>query len=228
MNKGFFVTFEGGEGCGKSTQIKLLKDYLEKQRFQFIVSREPGGTTVCEEIRKILLNSKGSITSKTELLLFSSARAQHVAEVIKPNLEKGKIVVLDRFYDSTYAYQGYAGNLDLKDIKKITEFAIDGCEPDLTFIFDLKYEDGLKRKGEDEKLKQLDRIESKGKKYHDKVRAGYLQIAKENPSRVVVIDASKTKEEIFEEVKDTLLERFSLKIYNMKKNLNEKIKNKIN
>ena len=226
MNKGFLVTFEGGEGCGKSTQIKLFTEFLKKNKFRFVVSREPGGTPVCEEIRKVLLSSKSEITSKAEFLLFSSARAQHVAEVVKPSLEQGKVVILDRFYDSSFAYQGYAGNLEVKEIEEITRFAIDGCVPDLTIIFDISYEDGIKRKNADVNLKTLDRIESKGESYHNKVRAGYLQIAHDNPDRVVVLDATKTKEEIFEEVQDIFLERFNLKIQKIRKNLNKKIRNK--
>ena len=226
MNKGFLVTFEGGEGCGKSTQIKLFTEFLKKNKFRFVVSREPGGTPVCEEIRKVLLSSKSEITSKAEFLLFSSARAQHVAEVVEPSLEQGKVVILDRFYDSSFAYQGYAGNLEVKEIEEITKFAIDGCVPDLTIIFDISYEDGIKRKNADVNLKTLDRIESKGESYHNKVRAGYLQIAHDNPDRVVVLDATKTKEEIFEEVQDIFLERFNLKIQKIRENLNEKIRNK--
>ena len=226
MNKGFLVTFEGGEGCGKSTQIKLFTEFLKKNKFRFVVSREPGGTPVCEEIRKVLLSSKSEITSKAEFLLFSSARAQHVAEVVKPSLEQGKVVILDRFYDSSFAYQGYAGNLEVKEIEEITKFAIDGCVPDLTIIFDISYEDGIKRKNADVNLKTLDRIESKGERYHNKVRAGYLQIAHDNPDRVVVLDATKTKEEIFEEVQDIFLERFNLKIQKIIENLNKKIRNK--
>lgn len=226
MNKGFLVIFEGGEGCGKSTQIKLFTEFLKKNKFRFVVSREPGGTPVCEEIRKVLLSSKSEITSKAEFLLFSSARAQHVAEVVKPSLEQGKVVILDRFYDSSFAYQGYAGNLEVKEIEEITKFAIDGCVPDLTIIFDISYEDGIKRKNADVNLKTLDRIESKGERYHNKVRAGYLQIAHDNPDRVVVLDATKTKEEIFEEVQDIFLERFNLKIQKIRENLNKKIRNK--
>ena len=226
MNKGFLITFEGGEGCGKSTQIKLFTEFLKKNKFRFVVSREPGGTPVCEEIRKVLLSSKSEITSKAEFLLFSSARAQHVAEVVKPSLEQGKVVILDRFYDSSFAYQGYAGNLEVKEIEEITKFAIDGCVPDLTIIFDISYEDGIKRKNADVNLKTLDRIESKGERYHNKVRAGYLQIAHDNPDRVVVLDATKTKEEIFEEVQDIFLERFNLKIQKIRENLNKKIRNK--
>lgn len=191
-----FVTFEGGEGCGKSTQIRLFERYLKENNFEYILSREPGGTPLSEKIRALLLEEKGEMSAKTEFLLFSSARVEHVEKVIKPALDEGKLVVLDRFYHSSYAYQGYAGNLDLKDIEAITEFAISGCKPDLVFLLDISYEDGMARKSRDEKLKNLDRIESKGKAYHDAVRRGYLTLAERENDKFVVIDATKSAEEI--------------------------------
>lgn len=191
-----FVTFEGGEGCGKSTQIRLFERYLKENNIDFILSREPGGTPLSGKIRALLLESKSEMSAKTEFLLFSSARVEHVEKVIKPALDEGKLVVLDRFYHSSYAYQGYAGNLDLKDIEAITEFAISGCKPDLVFLLDISYEDGMARKSRDEKLKNLDRIESKGKAYHDAVRRGYLTLAEREKERFVVIDATKSAEEI--------------------------------
>lgn len=208
MKKGFLITFEGGDGCGKSTQLKLFVDYLKSKNYDFIVSREPGGTELGEDVRKILLNSKYNISSTTEFLLFSASRATIVEQVIKPALESGKIVVLDRYYDSSYTYQGYAGNLPIDSVKTITEFAIKGTKPDLTFLLDLSYEDGMKRKSKDEKLAELDRMELKGKEYHDKVRQGYLKIAHDNPERVVVIDSSKSKEEIFENIKEIFEKRY--------------------
>lgn len=191
-----FVTFEGGEGCGKSTQIRLFERYLKENNIDFILSREPGGTPLSEKIRALLLEGKSEMSAKTEFLLFSSARVEHVENVIKPALDEGKLVVLDRFYHSSYAYQGYAGNLDLKDIEAITEFAISGCKPDLVFLLDISYEDGMARKSRDEKLKNLDRIESKGKAYHDAVRRGYLTLAERENDKFVVIDATKSAEEI--------------------------------
>lgn len=208
MKKGFLITFEGGDGCGKSTQLKLFVDYLKSKNYDFIVSREPGGTELGEDVRKILLNSKYNISSTTEFLLFSASRATIVEQVIKPALESGKIVVLDRYYDSSYTYQGYAGNLPIDSVKTITEFAIKGTKPDLTFLLDLSYEDGMKRKSKDEKLAELDRMELKGREYHDKVRQGYLKIAHDNPDRVVVIDSAKSKEEIFENIKEIFEKRY--------------------
>ena len=207
MNKGFLITFEGGEGCGKSSQIKLFTKFLEEEKIDFILSREPGGTNIGEDIRNLLLHSKNEIDSKTEFLLFSSGRADHIKNVVKPALEAGKVVVLDRYYDSSFAYQGYAGNLNLVDIKLITDFAIDGCVPDLTILLDISYEDGFARKAKDDNLKNLDRIESKGKEYHDKVRRGYLELARKEPNRIKIVDATKNKEEIFKEIVDLFFEK---------------------
>lgn len=203
---GFLVTFEGGEGCGKSTQIKKLSQFLEQEKIPFIVSREPGGTEVGEKIRDILLNMKAEMSSTVEFLLFSASRADHIEKVVKPALESGKIVLLDRFYDSSFVYQGYAGDLNLKDIQNVTELAVKDVKPNLTFLLDLDYEVGMLRKSKDDKLRNLDRIEQKGESYHKKVRNGYLKLAEQNPDRIVVVDASKTPDEIFEEIKNKFLE----------------------
>lgn len=202
---GFLVTFEGGEGCGKSTQIKKLSQFLEQEKIPFIVSREPGGTEVGEKIRDILLNMKAEMSSTVEFLLFSASRADHIEKVVKPALESGKIVLLDRFYDSSFVYQGYAGDLNLKDIQNVTELAVKDIKPNLTFLLDLDYEVGMLRKSKDDKLRNLDRIEQKGESYHKKVRNGYLKLAEQNPDRIVVIDASKTPDEIFEKIKAKIL-----------------------
>lgn len=201
MKKGYLITFEGGEACGKSTQIKKFAQYLEDNHIDFILSREPGGTEVGEKIRELLLHSKCDMSSTVEFLLFSASRAQHYEKVVKPALDAGKVVLLDRFYDSSFVYQGYAGNLNLDDLKSVTNFAVNGTEPDLTFLLDISYEDGMKRKQKDENLKKLDRIESKGKDYHDKVRQGYLTLAKMFDKRIVVVDASKSIDEVFEKIK---------------------------
>lgn len=207
---GFLVTFEGGEGCGKSTQIKKLSQFLEQEKIPFIVSREPGGTEVGEKIRDILLNMKAEMSSTVEFLLFSASRADHIEKVVKPALESGKIVLLDRFYDSSFVYQGYAGDLNLKDIQNVTELAVKDIKPNLTFLLDLDYEVGMLRKSKDDKLKNLDRIEQKGESYHKKVRNGYLKLAEQNPDRIVVIDASKTPDEIFEKIKAKILKYLNI------------------
>ena len=205
---GFLVSFEGGDGCGKSTQIKLFTEFLKRENIDFICTREPGGTDVGEEIREILLHSKGKMSAETEFLLFSASRSKIVEDVIKPALKEGKVVVLDRYYDSSYTYQGYAGNLKVKDLENITEFAIKGTVPNITFLLDLSYEDAMKRKNKDEKLKDLDRIESKGKEYHNKVRQGYLLLAKKNKKRIVVIDANQSVEKIEKQIQDVFQKRY--------------------
>ena len=202
------VTFEGGEGCGKSTQIKLFERYLKEKNIDYILSREPGGTPLCENIRTLLLENKDDMSAKTEFLLFSSARAEHVEKVVKPNLDAGKVVVLDRYYHSSYAYQGYAGGQNLNELKAITEFAISDCKPDLVFLLDISYKDGFMRKSMDENLKNLDRIENKGKAYHDAVREGYLKLAREEKERFVVIDATKSIEEILKIIISEFEKRF--------------------
>lgn len=205
---GFLVTFEGGDGCGKSTQIKLFTEFLKREKIDFICTREPGGTDVGEQIREILLHSKGKMSAETEFLLFSASRSKIVEDVIKPALKDGKVVVLDRYYDSSYTYQGYAGDLRVKDLENITEFAIKGTVPDLTFLLDLSYDDAMKRKSGDEKLKNLDRIESKGENYHNKVRQGYLLLAKKNKKRFFVIDANQSIEKIEKQIQDVFQKRY--------------------
>ncbi len=201
MKRGMLVSFEGGEACGKSTQIKLFEEYLKQNKIDYILTREPGGTELGEKIRNLLLDNKQEMNAVTEFLLFSASRSKLIDSVVKPALNKGKVVVMDRFYDSSFAYQGYAGSLNLKDIASITNFAIGkGATPDLTFLLDISYEDGMLRKSKDEKLKNLDRFETKGKEYHDKVRKGYLERAKREPKRFRIIDATQSKENVFNKI----------------------------
>jgi len=208
MKKGFLISFEGGEACGKSTQIKEFEKYLKDKNVDYIISREPGGTQVGEKIREILLNSKQDIDPLVELFLFSAARIAHLQKVVRPALEEGKAVVLDRYYDSTFAYQGYAGALSPSTIAHVTKLAIGDCTTDLTFLLDITYEESMRRKMASEELKNLDRIESKSKDFHDKVRKGYLEIAKANPKRVFVVDASQSREAVFEEIKKEFERRY--------------------
>lgn len=210
MKKGYLVTFEGGEACGKSTQIAKLMEYLKERNVDFLKSREPGGTVIGEQIREILLHSKEEISSTVEFLLYSSSRAEHVEKIVKPALEKGKLVILDRYYDSSFAYQGIAGNLELSEMEKVTNFAIQGAKPDLTFLFDISYEESMRRKNADVALKNLDRIEQKGREYHTKVREGYLFLAKREPERFVIIDASQPIEKVFEDIVIELGKRYTI------------------
>lgn len=227
---GFLISFEGGEGCGKSTQVKKFLQYLQEKKIDFLLTREPGGTDVGEKIRDILLHEKSDLSANTEFLLFSASRSKLVKDVILPALEDGKVVVMDRYFDSSFAYQGFGGGMDLGVIEKITELAVgenlklkkspQSAVPKLTFLLDLSYDDGMKRKSADENLKNLDRIESKAKEYHDRVRTGYLKLAKRSSDRIFVVDASKTPNEVFEDIKNEFEKRYS-KI-SFKQNLFEK------
>ncbi|MFH1655465.1 MAG: dTMP kinase [Candidatus Omnitrophota bacterium] len=185
--KGRFITFEGAEGSGKSTHAKLLADYLKRKRFSVVLLREPGGTPISEQIRKVILNPRNkSMTDICEVLLYMAARIQIVKDVIKPALKKGKIVICDRFLDSTIVYQGYGGGIDLNFIKKLGEFATMGIKPDLTFLLDIETTEGLKRVG-----RVKDRIEKKSLIYHRRVRRGYLALAGKDPRRIKVIAVKK-------------------------------------
>ena len=217
---GFLISFEGGEGCGKSTQVKKFLQYLEEKKIDFLLTREPGGTDVGEKIRNILLHDKSDLSANTEFLLFSASRSKLVEDVIRPVLKEGKVVVMDRYFDSSFAYQGFAGGMDLSVIEKITELAIgenlaskkssQSAVPKLTILLDLSYEAGMKRKSADENLKNLDRIESKAKAYHDNVREGYLKLAKRFDERIFVVDASKTPDEVFENIKNEFEKRYAI------------------
>ena len=186
--KGKFITFEGSEGCGKSTQSKLLFDYLKKRRKKVIYLREPGGVKVSEMIREILLNPKNKISPTAETLLYMAARAQVVQEIIKPALRAGKIVVCDRFMDSTIAYQGYGLGIDIKQIKCIGNFATQGISPDLTIFLDLPVVSGLMHR-----YNCQDRIEQRSVNYHEKVRKGYLALAKNESSRIKIVKVEEDK-----------------------------------
>lgn len=201
--KGTFITFEGIDGCGKSTQCEMLKDYLKERGVDFIFVREPGGTVIGERIREILLDKKNSqMTSRTELLLFEAARAQITDEVIKPALEEGKIVLCDRFFDSSSAYQGMARGMGMEFVSDLNMAATGGLKPDITFFFDISAEEALERRCK--RGEASDRIELAGLKFQEDVRAGYLELAKSSEGRIITIDATKGIEEIFEVVKGSL------------------------
>jgi len=190
--KGKFITFEGSEGSGKSTQIELVRKYLKKKGKSVLFVREPGGVKISEKIRNILLDVKSlGMGDECETLLYMAARAQLVEEVVAPALKKGKIVLCDRFLDSTIAYQGYGNGVDVAFIKKIGQFATQGIQPDITFFFDIDAKKGLSR------LKRTkDRIERRAVAYHNRVRKGYGEIARKEPGRVKLIAANRSKEEI--------------------------------
>ena len=201
--KGLFITFEGIDGCGKSTQCELLKNYLSDNGKDFIFVREPGGTVIGERIREILLDKKNTqMTPRTELLLFEAARAQITDEVIKPALDEGRIVICDRFFDSSSAYQGMARGMGMDFVSSLNMAATGGLKPDVTFFFDITAEEALARRGK--RGEASDRIELAGMKFQEDVRRGYLELAENSDGRIVTIDASKSVEDIFEEVKGAL------------------------
>ena len=197
MKKGLFITFEGADGCGKTTQVKLVKDYLEKSGYEVVLTREPGAKGLGEKIREILLNYDGIVSDRCESFLFLADRAQNIDTIVNPAVEKGKIVLCDRHIDSTVAYQGYGRGLNLERINKLNLLATDGRVPDLTIVFDIDVETSMQRVG-----KEKDRMESAGIEFHNRVRNGYLEIAKNEPERVKVVDGREGIEKVFENVKD--------------------------
>ena len=186
--KGKFITFEGSEGCGKSTQSEMLFGYLKSKGLKAIYLREPGGVKLSEKIRDILLDPKNKISPEAETLLYMAARAQVVEEVIKPALKAGRIVVCDRFLDSTIAYQGFGLGVDIKLIKSIGNFTTQGISPDLTIFLDLPVKSGLKHRHNCK-----DRIECRSVNYHLRVRNGYLRLARQEPRRIKIVKVQKDK-----------------------------------
>jgi dTMP kinase len=193
--RGWFITFEGPEGSGKTTQLHLMAPWLTSQGFATVVTREPGGTPVGERIRDVLHDcAHTEMTSEAEILLYSASRAQHVGEIIQPAMAAGKIVLCDRFYDSTYAYQGYGRGLSMDALRQITTFATQGLVPDLTLYLDVQPEIGIaRREASGEALNRLDR---EALAFHHRVREGYLALMKEEPHRWRYVDAMGTPEAI--------------------------------
>jgi len=200
-----FITFEGVEGSGKTTQIQRLKKYLTQKGIRCKVTREPGGSPIGEEIRKILLNPDHcDMLPITEFLLYESARAQHVEEVIKPFIEKEGIVLCDRFSDATLAYQGYGRRIDLKWIQRLNRLSSQGIRPDVTFLLDCPSDVGLKRaiqRNQTLKQEKEERFEREAIQFHRRVRKGYLAIARKEPRRVKVIDTRQGEEWVFEKIR---------------------------
>jgi dTMP kinase len=201
--EGLFITFEGGDGVGKSTLIGKVFDHLEKEGQAVLKTRAPGGTEIGQEIRNLLLHKQdASLSKRCELLLFLADRAQHVDEQILPALEKGKIVLCDRFNDSTVAYQGGARGLTPEIVSHLCHFACNGLTPDLTLYLDLDPKIGFERAKQAGMAK--DRIESETLEFHQKIRETFRQIADNEPSRFVILDASKTAEEVFQLAKERI------------------------
>lgn len=203
--KGLFITFEGLDGSGKTTQMEILSDYLKNRGFDVVTTIEPGGTKIGQKIRKILLDKENNdISPLAETLLFLASRAELVSEVIVSALREGKIVLCDRFFDSTVVYQGIARGLGEKEILKMNLWATGGVVPDITFLLSVKVSKGKKRMYDADK--KTDRIELEKDSFKEKIYRGYLDIAKKNKERIVVIDGENSIKNISEEIKNKVCE----------------------
>lgn len=205
MNRGIFITMEGPEGAGKTTIIHMLGKALQQEGYQVLLTREPGGIPISEQIREVILNKDNTaMDSRTEALLYAAARRQHLVEKVMPALEKGSIVLCDRFIDSSLAYQGYARGLDIEEVYNINKFAIGDMMPDVTFFFDIKPEEGLRRiqsNGD----REINRLDLEALEFHEKVYEGYQVTINRWKDRFIIIDADRTIEEVFQETKNQLL-----------------------
>ena len=201
-NRGLFITFEGGDGCGKSTQLELVRKYLEEKGFKTLTTREPGSVGLGQKLREVLLHYDGDVAPRAEAFLFLADRAQHIAKIVKPAIDNGVIVLCDRHTDSSVAYQGYGRGEDIEQINMLNNLATQGIKPDLTLLFDVSTEVAQTRVGSEK-----DRMESAGIEFHKKVRHGYLEIAKKEPQRIKVVDSNLSIEEVFAEVKKIIDEK---------------------
>lgn len=203
--RGKFITFEGCEGCGKSTQVGLFNEYLNKENIPHIFTREPGGEKISEEIRRILLDANNAeMTDECEALLYAAARVQHLHDRVEPALSKGELVFCDRYVDSSLAYQAYARGLGTEFVENINAYALKNYLPDVTVFIDLTPEDAFKRKhGADEN----DRLEQAGMEFHRRVYAGYKALAEKYPNRFVCVDGKQTPQEVFHEILRILKEK---------------------
>lgn len=208
MQKGLFITFEGADGCGKSTQLNLLKDYLKQKGFDVILTREPGGKGMGEKIRELLLHFNGYVSPKCEAFLFLADRAQNIDTIVKPAVKAGKIVLCDRHIDSTIAYQGYGRGEDIGKLTALNDIATSNYKPDLTLVYDVDIETATKRVGQDK-----DRMEQAGKDFQIKVQNGYKKIAELEPDRVKIIDSTESIEKVFEQTK-MVVEQLLKRSYN--------------
>ncbi len=205
-----FITLEGPEGSGKTSQIPALAEFLRNAGYEVVVTREPGGTPVGDQIREVLMNLKNvSIVPRTEILLFLAARAQHVDGLIRPSLEKGKIVLCDRFSDSTMAYQGYGHQTDLDILHTLLEFSTGGLKPDLTLLLDIPVNAGMGRKKDNRT--EWNRLDAYAEAFHKRVRQGYLALAEAEPTRWIVIDAARTREEVQDAMRSAVMKRLQQK-----------------
>lgn len=202
MKNGLFITTEGTDGSGKTTQIKLMEAYLREKGYDVVVTREPGGTGIGEKIRSLILDPENTrMAAITEMLLYASARAQLVNELIKPTVEAGKIVICDRFVDSSYVYQGFGRGIDLRIIEEVNAVAMNGIQPDITFFFDIDPKTSLSRRMAST---EADRIEKEALDFHIRVYNGYRDLARIYPERIKTIDSNRSVEEIFLDLRNWL------------------------
>ncbi|MCM3169918.1 dTMP kinase [Peribacillus frigoritolerans] len=206
MKRGIFITMEGPEGAGKTTITQMLGKALQQEGYQVLLTREPGGVPISEQIREVILNKDNTaMDSRTEALLYAAARRQHLVEVVMPELERGGVVLCDRFIDSSLAYQGHARGLDIEEVYNINKFAIGDMMPDATLFFDIDPEEGLRRiqsNGE----REVNRLDLEALDFHKKVCEGYQFIINRWKERFIIVDAGRTIDEVFEESKASLLD----------------------
>lgn len=201
-----FITLEGPDGGGKSSQAQRLAEYLRAENIEVLLTREPGGSPIGDQIRNVIMELENTdMDARTEFLLFSASRAQHIAEVIRPNLENGLTVISDRFFDSSLAYQGFGQRLPLETLKAITNFATSGLTPDLTLLLDLPVEEGLRRREADGNWNRMDAYDMD---FHRRVRRGYLKLAAETPDRWVILNAEQSFDALQDEIRHTVMGRF--------------------
>lgn len=207
MARGLFLTFEGCDGCGKTTVLNRISVLLKEKDIPFLLTREPGGSKIAEEIRNVILDKKNTeMDPRCEALLYAASRRQHLVEIVLPALEKGIHVLSDRYLDSSLAYQGYARGIGMEEVYSINLFAIDGMLPDLTFFLDLPPEEGLARIRKNE-TREVNRLDLEKENFHKKVYEGYKILLENYPERIVRIDARKTVEEESQEIFDILAKR---------------------
>lgn len=210
MVNGTLISFEGPEGAGKSSVLEAVLPLLEEKGIPFITTREPGGVDIAEKIRQVILDPDHTrMDAKTELLLYIASRRQHLVERVLPALAAGKVVLMDRFIDSSVAYQGYGRGLSVEDIEWLNQFATDGLKPDLTLYFDLDVEEGLARIAKNQE-REVNRLDLEGLELHQKVRQGYLALYEKKPERIVKIDASQSFEAVFADVLTVLENRLGI------------------
>ncbi len=202
-----FITLEGPEGSGKTSAIKIVKEQLEKEGYQIVMTREPGGTPISEQIRNVILDKNNtSMDYRTEALLYAASRRQHLVEKVWPNVQSGKIVICDRYLDSSLAYQGYARELGVEDILNVNMYATEGTFPDLTLLFDLEPEVGLARINANSE-REINRLDLEKLSFHHRVRNGYLELAKRFPERYVIINAALPLEDVAKQALQAIRER---------------------